>query len=135
MQLAKLGFYISVFALSGCEARNLYVAHDTVVGLNAQLSEDRKKGRLVFGYDRDFVTIIPKSVDKDKKSPDDPHREEVMASLGCSHIVVDGIYLTEYRDMVVTGDAAKALAKKLDGRDKLFECDPRPVPQQQGDGS
>ncbi|MCP5086392.1 MAG: hypothetical protein GY952_06280 [Rhodobacteraceae bacterium] len=118
MNLAKIGFVACIFLISACEAQNLYVAHDTVVGINAQLSQDRQKGRLVVGYDRDFATIIPRSVDMGNG------REEVMSSLGCNHIVVDGISLTEYRDMVVTGDAAIALAKELEGRGELFKCDP-----------
>ena len=48
--------------LSACEPVNLYVAHSTVVGLNAAGSLDRSSGHLIVGYDRHFGAIVPKSV-------------------------------------------------------------------------
>jgi hypothetical protein len=106
----------AIILLSGCEAKNLYVAHDTVIGINANLSGDRRKGRLVVGYDRDFATIIPKSVDLGNG------KKDVMASLGCNYIQITGANLTGYRDLVVSGDAAIELATKLDSKTKLFDC-------------
>ena len=63
MRLGRLLLMIApLIALTGCEAHNLYVAHETVIGVNASLNQDRQQGRLVIGYDRDFITIIPKAV-------------------------------------------------------------------------
>lgn len=111
---------IAFATLSGCATNNLYVAHDTVIGLNAKLSDTRQQGSLVIGYDRDYVTIIPKSV----TIPDGKGgvKKDAMASLGCNRVQVQGAQLVEYRDFVITGDAAIALAKKLNGDTKVFDC-------------
>ncbi len=91
---------LALLALPACEPNNLYVAHDTVVGLNARVNEGRQQGQLVFGFDRDFATVIPKSVELDNGDAD------VMALLNCTHLEVDGIYLDRYSDLTATGDAA-----------------------------
>lgn len=110
----------ALVTLSGCATNNLYVAHDTVIGLNAKLSDTRQQGSLVIGYDRDYVTMIPKSV----TVVDDNGvvKKDAMASIGCNRVQVQGAQLVEYRDFVITGDAAIALAKDLSGDTKVFDC-------------
>ncbi len=115
MNLFKLFPLLAVVALSGCDAQKLFVAHDTVVGINANISPNRQRGRLVIGYDRDFATVIPKSVPV-------PGGHDAMASLGCTNLEVDGPVLRKYRDLIVSGEAAIALAKKLPSAD-FFNCE------------
>ncbi len=95
----------AVAALSACEAKNLYIAHDTVLGINAALDQGRQQGQLVIGYDRDFAAVVPKTVEADDGSGE----KDAMALLNCTHLEIKGIYLNRYSDVVVTGEAAKAL--------------------------
>ena len=99
-------------ALPACEARNLYVAHDTVVGVNAMVNQSRQEGQLMIGYDRDFVTIVPKSVEKNSDEPDPFKRErDVMSLISCSYLKIDGVNLDRYVDISVSGKAAEEYAK------------------------
>ncbi|MEM9043348.1 MAG: hypothetical protein AAGC81_01545 [Pseudomonadota bacterium] len=109
-----------LLAVSACDATNLYVAHDTVVGLNAQVSPDRQQGRFVLGYDRDFISLVPKSVEDDE----DSDKRDVMALLSCSELEVDGIFLSRYLDVLVSGEAAIELAKNDSVTDPrlIFDC-------------
>lgn len=111
---------ITMFA--GCEANNLYVAHNTVIGVNASVSPDRQQGQLLIGYDRDFVTVIPKSVDKTVKTG----KKDVMALLNCTQVEVDGIFLSKYTDSIASGEAAILFARQLAQEQKpttnLFDC-------------
>ena len=109
-------FFGAAFALCGCEASNLYVAHDAVVGVSAQVSADRQQGRLIIGYDRDFITIIPKSVDNADA------KRDAMALLGCTRLKVGGIFLSEYTDVIASGEAAKRFAQKVNDDDAFFDC-------------
>ncbi len=112
---------IGLFALCGCEARNLYVAHETTVGLNGRFSQNRQSGKLVLGYDREFVTLVPKGTDP--TPDDDVDDRDVMASLGCSYLQTNGVALTRYSDLVITGKAATDLAAKIkDGNENLLDC-------------
>lgn len=118
MMLSRIVLAFIVCMVSqGCEPTNLYVAHDVVVGVNAQVSPDRQEGRLIIGYDRDFVTIIPKSVQVDGGSDRD-----VMSLLGCTELTVGGIFLSSYTDSLATGEAAKLFAMKVGEDDRFFDC-------------
>ncbi|WP_353314762.1 hypothetical protein [Shimia sp. NS0008-38b] len=97
------------------------MAHDTVIGINAKLSDTRQQGRLVIGYDRDYVTIIPKSVTV--SDGNGGTKKDVMASIGCNRAKVKGARLVQYSDFVVTGDAAVSLASKLNGTTTVFDCE------------
>lgn len=89
--------------VAGCAPTSLYVAHDTVLGVNAKVDKGRQEGQLVIGYDRDFATVIPKTV------PTDTGRD-AMSLVHCSNVRVEGIYLDEYSDFTATGTAAKNVA-------------------------
>lgn len=104
--------------LPACEPRNLYVAHDTVVGVNAKVSQDRQQGQLVIGYDRDFVTVIPKSVD----DPSGQNKKDAMALLSCTELEVDGIFLSKYVDITASGEAAKNFASRIQDDNNFFNC-------------
>jgi hypothetical protein len=101
--------------LSGCEPSNLYIAHDTVVGVNGAMNADQTSGHLIVGYDRKFAAIVPKSVTR----PDDGSgvvQRDAMSVLSCSELKVDGIFLTGFTEYLATGPAAVKFARKLAGK-------------------
>lgn len=106
--------------VAGCAPQNLYVAHDVVVGVNAQLSADRQQGRLLVGYDRDFITIIPKSVEVEGEEG-----REVMSLLGCTELSVDGIFISSFTDTLASGEVAKKFAASLATDTRFFDCHDR----------
>ena len=119
--------------LSACEPVNLYVAHSTIVGLNAAVSVDRSSGHLIVGYDRHFGAIVPKSVPVEEG-------KEAMSVLSCSDLKVDGIFLAGFTEYLATGRAAtgfaEAVAKITDpaqktGMDQMFDCYVAPIPSDQ----
>ncbi len=69
---------------TACNPSNLYIAHDTVIGVNAAVNTERTSGRSVIGYDRDFVTVVPISVNV-------AEGKEAMAVLSCSEMEVNNI--------------------------------------------
>lgn len=114
----------ATLCLSSCTAQNLYVAHDTVLGLNAKVNQASQQGQLLFGYDRDFVTIIPTEVPvKDATGMVIENETEAMALVHCTRLVADGIYLGEYRDFTATGDAAELVAKDPSKIRAATSCD------------
>ena len=119
--------------LSACEPVNLYVAHSTVVGLNAAGSLDRSSGHLIVGYDRHFGAIVPKSVPVEEG-------EEAMSVLSCSDLKVDGIFLAGFTEYLATGRAATGFAKAVaadtdpaqkTAMDQMFDCYIAPIPSDQ----
>ncbi|MCB1342876.1 MAG: hypothetical protein KDK24_17770 [Pseudooceanicola sp.] len=104
---------IPMTVLPACDARNLYIAHQTVLGINASVDQGRQQGQLVIGYDRDFATVIPKTVDAGPNG-----EKNVMALFNCTALEIDGIHLNRYSDVTVTGDVAVGKADP-----KSFACD------------
>ena len=121
-----LFLFVSTICITGC-GQDLYVAHDTVVGLNAEINPSSQSTNVTLGYDREFVTVIPTV-----PTNDGSEEREAMALLGCTHLEVDGIFLRNYSDEIVSGKAAIAMAEKLGaGADTgaYFKC------HQRGSGS
>jgi hypothetical protein len=119
--------------LGACEPVNLYVAHSTIVGLNAAGSLDRSSGHLIVGYDRHFGAIVPKSVLVEEG-------EEAMSVLSCSDLKVDGIFLAGFTEYLATGRAATGFAKAVaadtdpaqkTAMDQMFDCYVAPIPSDQ----
>jgi hypothetical protein len=119
--------------LGACEPVNLYIAHSTVVGLNAAGSVDRSSGHLIVGYDRHFGAIVPKSVPVEEG-------EEAMSVLSCSDMKVDGIFLAGFTEYLATGRAATGFAKAVaadtdpaqkTAMDQMFDCYVAPIPSDQ----
>lgn len=108
----------AAIGVAGCSPDNLFIAHETVVGVNAKVSADRQQGQLVIGYDRDFVTIVPTTAESASGG------REAMALLSCTELAVDGIYLAQYTDVTATGAAAARLGKAIDETGSAaFDCD------------
>lgn len=98
---------LGVCSLSNC-GDQLYVAHDTVVGINAAVSANRQQGQVVIGFDRDFAALVP------VKEPDTSDgTREAMAVFGCTRMETKSIFLTRYSDVISTGEAANKLSAKL----------------------
>ena len=112
---------LALCTTAACEPTNLYVAHHTVVGVNAAVNTEQTKGHLIIGYDRNFVTLVPKSVD-------DPDGEgkEAMSALSCSELKVEGIFLTKFVEYLATGEAGREFARKFamepEEGSKIFDC-------------
>lgn len=107
-------------AIAGCAPKRLYVAHDTVLGINAKVNEARQQGQLVIGYDRDFATIIPTSV---KYAGGAEGETDAMALVQCTELQVDGIFLSKFSDFTATGQAAIDLSVSDPELGALSECD------------
>ena len=103
--------------LGACSTDNLYVAHDTVVGVNAALDSQRGSGRVMIGYNRNFGTYVPKSVHH-------PNGKEAMSVLSCSELRVSGIWLAEFTEYLGTGEAAAIYAKNVAAKNMTtaFSC-------------
>lgn len=116
MSMKPFGLVLaSVLLLAGCDSNQLYIAHDTVLGLNANVNQARTSGKLLFGYDRQFSILIPKSVEVENEDlgTSDGKGREAMAVLSCSEVGVDGITLTRFVEHLATGRAARNFARAL----------------------
>jgi hypothetical protein len=99
--------------LTGCDAKQLYLASHTVVGINAAVNPDQTNGWLIVGYDRTFATVIPRSVtDTDKTTG--AQKNEAMSALACSNLLVKGITIKRFTESVATGEAARKFAANLE---------------------
>jgi hypothetical protein len=103
----------AVTLLTGCDAKQLYLASHTVVGINAAVNPDQTNGWLIVGYDRTFATVIPRSVtDTDKTTG--AQKNEAMSALACSNLLVKGITIKRFTESVATGRAAQIFAENLE---------------------
>ncbi|TMJ26723.1 MAG: hypothetical protein E6G95_12915 [Alphaproteobacteria bacterium] len=130
-----------VTMLGGCDANQLYMGSRTVVGVNAAIDSTQTKGWVVVGYDRNFVAIIPRSVDG---TGTDTGKQDVMAALACSRLEVKGITIKHYKESIATGRAAQDFAANLHTDPKVikdfFDCfkdkpDPKPSAALPGGGT
>ncbi|MEP5730835.1 MAG: hypothetical protein ABJL67_15865 [Sulfitobacter sp.] len=106
--------------LCNCAPKHLYVAHETVFGLNAKVNQGRQQGQLLLGYDRDFVTVIPTNV----AVPGKPSETDAMALVHCTRVEVEGIHLSGYSDFTATGDAAEIIGTDPDRIAAATSCKP-----------
>ncbi len=110
---------MALFVFGGCEARQLYVAHDTVIGINANVNQTRTSGRVIVGYDRYFITLVPRSADMpppENGQPPDEDDREAMSVLSCSKMQIEGVFLTEFTERLATGRAAHEFSKAISPR-------------------
>ena len=108
-----------IAGLTACgEPTQLYITHNTVLGLDAAVDTNRQAGRLLFGYDRQFIALAPRSVpgtEAGEPDCDDVNDDcrEAMAALSCNEVEVRGIFLTRFKDRLATGTAAKNTSEKI----------------------
>lgn len=104
--------------LCGCQPGQLYVAANTSIGVNASVNTARTAGHLQIGYDRQFATIVPRSVDLPANATDTglatpSQGKEIMAVVSCSDVEIQGIFLTKFVESLATGRAARGFARRL----------------------
>jgi hypothetical protein len=111
---------IAGLGLTACGTANLYIAHDTVVGLNAVVDSQRTSGRLSIGYDRNFGTYVPAAV----PAQDGSGGKEAMSVVSCSELKVKGIWLSNFTEYLGTGEAAERFAAAVSkgGQSEVFDC-------------
>jgi hypothetical protein len=106
---------------SGCAPNGgLFVAHETIVGVNGAVNLSKPAGHLVVGYDRNFGTYVPISVPDEN----DPSNKEAMSILSCSELTVSNIWLTGFTEYLSTGTAANNYAARLANQERVpaFKC-------------
>lgn len=86
--------------LAGCQASHLVYVHETSVGMDVAVSTEGT-GRMVFGYDRDTYSIVPRKGDG----------KDAMALVSMSCIRAHGLDDVDFRHFVTSGKAAVNLAK------------------------
>lgn len=110
-----------VLVLAGCAnwGEQLYVAYDTKLGIDASVNTATTSGSIDLGYDRRFVTWVPRSVelegevDADGNAIADGDAREVMSVIACSDLSVGIISIDHYDESLATGRAAVDFAKAL----------------------
>ncbi|HXV24197.1 MAG TPA: hypothetical protein VED46_08050 [Alphaproteobacteria bacterium] len=110
--------------LGACQnaGEHLYVAHDTKLGIDASYNTAMTSGSIDLGYDRRFITWVPRSVEINDEDPD---AKEAMSVIACSMLQVGALNILYYDESMATGRAAKNFAKSLDQArvsDDYFEC-------------
>jgi hypothetical protein len=117
--------------LAACDTagRHLYIAHNTVVGVDAAVNMDQPRGHLLIGYDRQFVGYIPRSVPVESNGVPDPKKRDAMTAIACSRVEVTGLYLTQFTEYLATGPAARKYAESLQNGpgSELRECLEKPA--------
>jgi hypothetical protein len=132
---------LMVLALAGCAnwGKQLYVAHDTKLGIDASINTATTSGSIDLGYDRRFVTWVPRSVeidedgvdgkvisDQDGDGQDEAKAREVMSVIACSNLRVGIVSIDYYDEAMATGRAAvrfaRALANNEQDAQDYFRC-------------
>lgn len=126
---APAGWPIALLlALGGCSGDKLYIGSDTVLGIAIGYNTAREAARVDIGYDRHFVTWIPRSV---AEADDGGSKvKEAMSVLGCTNLQIGNLSLQGFEESLATGVAARTFAKKIN-ESNYFRC----FASQQGGGS
>jgi hypothetical protein len=111
-----------LWPLGSCQnfEQKLYVAHDTKLGIDASYNAAMTAGSIDLGYDRRFVTWVPRSVEIDD---DDPDAKEVMSVIACSTLQVGALSILYYDESMATGRAANMFAHRLKEHDGIVAKD------------
>lgn len=138
---------LPIASLAGCEnaGSQLYVAYDMKLGLDASLNTAMNAGSVGLGYDRRFVTWVPRSVEEDPGQPvvnsdKTPPAKDVMAVLACTKLKVGFLTLDWYDESLATGRAARLFAEALNKNqakviDDYFACFKKDAETTATDGS
>lgn len=122
--IAVLGLAL-IPLLAACDAKQLYMANQTVIGLNAAVDPEAGTGSLLIGYDRDFVALVPRSVEQQEidaqgkvvldanGKPRLTGHTDAMSALVCADVRFEKIWLRYYYEAMATGEAAKQFARRL----------------------
>jgi hypothetical protein len=129
---------LMLLVLGGCAnwGKQLYIAHDTKLGVDASINTATSSGSIDLGYDRRFLTWVPRSVDVEegasKEEGDGKTKaKEVMSVMACSNLRVGIVQVDYYDESLATGRAAVKFAEALADPEKphnkkvahdYFEC-------------
>ena len=83
--------------------KQVYVASDTSLGLIGSMNTAQTAGKMLVGYDRAFVSLVP------KKTRDG----DVMSTYNCTNLEIKGLRITKFYERLATGAAAKAVVGSL----------------------
>jgi hypothetical protein len=103
---------LMLLSLGACQntEQQLYVAHDTKLGIDASYNAAMTAGSIDLGYDRRFVTWVPQSVEI---YGGDNSAKEAMSVIACSMLQVGALSILYYDESMATGQAAKMFAQQL----------------------
>jgi len=133
-QVAAVLLTVSTLVVAGCQGppgEHLYIAHNTKLGLDASVNTAVMSGTIDLGYDRHFLTWVPRSVEVEGASGQPPAESgsgprEVMSVLACSVIETGVLRPVYYDESLATGRAATkfaaVIAKDRIAADEFFSC-------------
>ena len=124
MPILMMGLLLLVLAACQNVGQQLYVAHDTKLGIDASYNTAMTSGNIDLGYDRRFVTWVPRSVEI---VGGDENAREAMSVIACSRLQVGAMSILYYDESLATGRAAKMFAQQLKNAQGVvakdyFEC-------------
>ena len=116
MKLKILGVLVCLLVQGACTlpTKQIYVVSDTSLGVHGSINTAQTAGQLVIGYDRKFAAVVPKL--------DVGGDSEAMSAFNCTHVKIEGMTLTEFRERLATGDAASKLADSLSRASTTIGC-------------
>jgi hypothetical protein len=152
--MMRIAVALLVLMLAGCTnwGEQLYLAHDTKIGLDASINTATTSGSVDLGYDRRFITFVPRSVEIEEQETElvgsngesgetDRNTEEIggnaedtrtkareiMSVMACSNLSVSLFTIDYYDESLATGRAAVLFARALAQDRKwisedYFEC-------------
>lgn len=93
-------------ALGGCAmpGHQVYVASDTSLGVLGSMNSAQTAGKLIVGYDRAFVSLVPKT----------ESGSDVVSVYNCTNLEIRGLRIAHFYERVATGKAAQAVVAALD---------------------
>ena len=141
MTCRSLSAVLLALSITGCTlaGKNIYVASDTTLGVIGAMNTAHSSGKLIIGYDRQFIAVVPKKessgenrsnppanppndgtgatnpdVAKAEISNSPPTRSgDAMSAFNCTHLEIKGITVTKFYERLATGPAAVALVSHL----------------------
>ena len=124
MRILMMGLLLLVLAACQNVGEQLYVAHDTKLGIDASYNTAMTSGSIDLGYDRRFITWVPRSVEIEGG---DENAREAMSALACSRLQVGALSVLYYDESMATGRSAKMFAEQLKDQQgrvatDYFEC-------------
>lgn len=130
----RIALLLPAAMLCACTSlsKQVYVASDTSLGVNGAMNTAQTAGKLVIGYDRKFVAYVPTT--KLGARGKEPEIVDAMAVYNCTHLEVQGMRITAFREQLATGDAAKPnKPKSKDSEQRRTGCEPTTDTQDKAD--
>jgi len=121
MKCLIAGLLASVAAIAG-GCNHLAYVHSAVVGVDVTVAPDSGTTRLSIGYDRETFAIVPRYTPQDENGNSLPAQAEAMSLVSVSNVDALGIQELIFNHVVVTGAAAKNIAKDPQGLKMMREA-------------